>query len=86
MVVREGGGLLQGGIEAGRRCALTQFVHSAVNWLRRPGDRQESSKTKRERERERERESKRERERAVKWLMLVVERERERPWAGRKAG
>jgi hypothetical protein len=45
VIVREGYGVeeafvtLHGGIAAGRRCFVTQFVHSAVNWLRRPGGR-----------------------------------------------
>lgn len=28
---------LHGGVETGRGGAVTQFVHSAVNWLWRPG-------------------------------------------------
>lgn len=31
---------LHGGVETGRGGAVTQFVHSAVNWLGRPGVRE----------------------------------------------
>lgn len=42
MIVREGGGVeeafvaLHWGIVSGGGCFVTEFVHSAVNWLRRP--------------------------------------------------